>query len=713
MTQVAVTPSEAESLYGLKKRLQQRILELDAAKLKGTMDEAELSKATDEAYSEFNQGMRTLLGDERYAKSQQMDEAFVTDYFRYQVAKANPTEAQFQELLKVEEEWKKARMEVEHQFEDNTVSPEFQEKLKALDAAHDQDYQRILGADAFNDLQKQQDPTYSQMKKYESLWGLDDSKIDYVYRTMQQYQKDTQDYQAQVLAQQAAGQNVDWETVNNKLRQSANQTQQALQDRLGYDSFNRLQRNRLLRWVGLATQQTPVNSGAGTPPCPWRDGQACRKLGSALFRFNQTQSSHEFEANCAICFMSSEFRHRASLGLNVVLPLIAMVLVFYRSEPAGASKVSPQRPDDTPARVRQPQSPHYPSMASASDQRRWLVDQLRAMGVPNRVLARIVLADLDWAWNKRGGEVSLKSRGDPDTMAAFKLENAKSLDGEMRAALGEAGFREWDQGNMLREANQGKIALSAAETSASYDLWKKLQQRELELKEAKLKGEMDDAEAGDAYDKASSEYNQQMKALLGDERYAKLQQTDDGTGATSLKQDLAKANPSDSQFQDLLKAQQQWNESRSKLDQQFQNDPTSAAYADQLKALNDARDQTYQQVLGADAFNTLQKDQDPGYSQMKKYESLWGLDDTQIDSVYGTLKYYNKAVLDYQAQAQALEAQGQQVDWDAVNKNLQQFANQTQQSLQNYVGQGTFNKMQQNGVFTLSPPVLPLAHSKP
>lgn len=44
-----------------------------------------------------------------------------------------------------------------------------------------------------------------------------------------------------------------------------------------------------------------------------------------------------------------------------------------------------------------------------------------------------------------------------------------------------------------------------------------------------------------------------MKALLGDDRYAKSQQSDDGSAA--LQQDLAQANPSDAQFQELLKAQ--------------------------------------------------------------------------------------------------------------------------------------------------------------
>src|SRR6185436_17638267 len=111
-----------------------------------------------------------------------------------------------------------------------------------------------------------------------------------------------------------------------------------------------------------------------------------------------------------------------------------------------------------------------------------------------------------------------------------------------------------------------------------------------------------------------------------------------------------------------------------------------------------ARDQEYQRALGTNVFDALQKDQDIGYSRMKKYENIWGLDDHKIDYVYGTLKYYEKSVQDYRARARALEAQGQSVDWDAVNKNLQQFTEQTQQALQNHVGQDSFDKMQRNGV---------------
>jgi hypothetical protein len=395
-----------------------------------------------------------------------------------------------------------------------------------------------------------------------------------------------------------------------------------------------------------------------------------------------------------------------SLVSNVVLAASVVALVLHKSQPApilSASEVAPEKiSNEKPVLPNQPQSPRYPESASVAGRRLWLVDQLRATGVPNNVLARVVLSDIEEQWQKRFEDSAQNGHGDADSMGKLQLEHDQSEDAEMRAALGEEGYRQWDQGNMLREANMGKLELSESETNSIYNLKKKLQQRQWDLAQAKLNGEIDDANFNDETDKAYSEFNQQMKALLGDERYAKSQGTDSGSAATSLLHDLAKANPTESQFQDLLKAQEEMNKRRSELDKQFQDNPASLAYAEQVKALDAARDQEYQRVLGTNVFDALQKEQDIGYSRMKKCENIWGLDDNKIDYVYGSIKYYEKSVEDYQAQARALEAQGQSVDWAGVNKNLQQFAAQTQQALQNYLGQDSFSKMQRNGIFQFS-----------
>ena len=104
-------------------------------------------------------------------------------------------------------------------------------------------------------------------------------------------------------------------------------------------------------------------------------------------------------------------------------------------------------------------------------------------------------------------------------------------------------------------------------------------------------------------------------------------------------------------------------------------------------------------MLGTNAFDTLQKEQDGRYAKMKKYEDNWELDDNKVDYIYRSVRYYETAVEEYRSQVRAMEAKGEAVDWSVVNRNLQQFSEQTQQALQNYLGQERFNKMQRNGIF--------------
>jgi hypothetical protein len=400
--------------------------------------------------------------------------------------------------------------------------------------------------------------------------------------------------------------------------------------------------------------------------------------------------------------MSSGFSRKASPILNVVLAVLVGVLALHRLAHAStppSSQVNPvkmthefgvkETTDELPLIASNLSLPRYGDFKSGSDRRRWMIDQLRAMGVPNDLLALVARVDFDVQWDSRFEACW----GDRDKMAGVQLEMDMSKDGEMRTALGAEGFRQWDQKNMLWEAMSTEVDVTASEAAALYDLKKKLQQRQLDLEQAKMNGTMDDAAINDASDQAQADFNRQMKALLGDDRYAKSQQLDDAFQSDLLRSQLAGVNPSDSQFQELFKAQQQWNTSQLKLD------PTSPDYATQLQALNNARDQEYQQVLGADACATLQKVQDPGYTEMKKYANLWGLDDGKIDYVYGAMKNYEASMQACQAQAAALQAQGQTVDWNAVNKNLQQLTDQTGQTLQNYLGQDSFNKLQRNHLF--------------
>src|SRR5580765_2599728 len=139
--------------------------------------------------------------------------------------------------------------------------------------------------------------------------------------------------------------------------------------------------------------------------------------------------------------MSRAFRLNASLALNVVFAVAFLVLVLRKSERAPessarevspASEVSHRKLTESPALNQQSRLPQYTEIASASDRRQW-VDQLRAAGVPNKILAGVVLTDLDEQWNKRIEEC----HGDADKMAALQRGKERDDETELRAALGE------------------------------------------------------------------------------------------------------------------------------------------------------------------------------------------------------------------------------------------------------------------------------------
>ena len=84
---------------------------------------------------------------------------------------------------------------------------------------------------------------------------------------------------------------------------------------------------------------------------------------------------------------------------------------------------------------------------------------------------------------------------------------------------------------------------------------------------------------------------------------------------------------------------------------------------------------------------------------MQQYAPAWGLSDGDINNLYDTIQSYEKSVRDYQARAEAVEGQGQSVDWPAVQKALREYAQQTEATLRKSLGDERFNKLKRNNVF--------------
>jgi hypothetical protein len=181
----------------------------------------------------------------------------VADNLRSQLASVHPTDEQVQQLLTIDKGARQARLELDHQFQDDLTSREYQERLSAMTEAENKEYERVLGADAYQAYQKSQDPTYGQLKKYETHWGLDDGKVDMVYNAMADYGRQVDEIKGQVHALQAGSQPVDWPATQQKLQQLADGVQQRLLDAVGQASFDALQRNRVLRFVRVEAGRGP------------------------------------------------------------------------------------------------------------------------------------------------------------------------------------------------------------------------------------------------------------------------------------------------------------------------------------------------------------------------------------------------------------------------------------------------------------------------
>lgn len=393
--------------------------------------------------------------------------------------------------------------------------------------------------------------------------------------------------------------------------------------------------------------------------------------------------------------------------LTISLILNAALLAVLLLRTRAPDKITrPQGPVPT-AKIEAPtsQSPQAQpaTHTKSTDLNSWLTD-LRAAGVPNKILANLVIADFENRWDVKERDLQKQfDTGDLDANALTRAEDERIAEREqtLRNALGEEGFRQWDKENTLRDLNLENVNLSDAETDSLYQLRKTLSQNQRDLQTASHAGKIDDADLSQKLSALQTQYDTQVQTLLGNDRYAQMTASPDAAAA-DLRRKTKDLHPTDGELTALAAAQQQWNDQRAALDHQLESAQVTPEQHDaQMQALNSARDQAYQSALGTNSFAEYQKSQDPTYQAMKHFSATWQLTDDDIDYLYSTLQYYKTSVANYQQQAQTLQNQGQPVDWTNVQKSISQFSGQVDQTLQNYLGDDRLKKLEQNNVLTL------------
>jgi hypothetical protein len=393
------------------------------------------------------------------------------------------------------------------------------------------------------------------------------------------------------------------------------------------------------------------------------------------------------------------------LGLSICLniALAVLFLLGVRTSPISSlslpsTHASNAGSDSNPDSIPQVERATKP-FAAQTQSVNW-VQALRNAGLSEKVIANVAAADFEERWQKRAQDNQRKvERGeiDENAVARFDLEHDAQQEKDLRAVLGDEGFRRWDQTRVLADFDRDGVEMTATESNEAYDIRKKLDRKRLELDKVRQQGNATDEELGQQSATMYAEYNKELLKLLGDDRYA-LAQNGGDTGLSELRRNLLILNSDGAQAGGMETAQQAWNGKRGKLDIQLQTEQVTAEeYEKRMKSLDAERDQEYQKVLGAEGFAEFQKTQDPRYQTLKSAGSGWGFTDNDINNLFASIQDYEENVRDYRERAQAIETQGQAVDWSAVEKALKEYSQQTEMALRANLGD-KFDKLKRSNV---------------
>ncbi|HXT12747.1 MAG TPA: hypothetical protein VN873_14390 [Candidatus Angelobacter sp.] len=156
---------------------------------------------------------------------------------------------QFATLLQTQQDWDSARAQLEQQLTE-TGDTNLQKQIDALAQKHDQTFEGILGTNGLAVYEKQQDSRYLELQKNASLWGLNDSNIDYIYGAIEMYEDDAAAYQRKVREMESAGVKLDSDDINQPWAKYETEMAQYVRTNLTEAQYEAVTRNQILPFVG-------------------------------------------------------------------------------------------------------------------------------------------------------------------------------------------------------------------------------------------------------------------------------------------------------------------------------------------------------------------------------------------------------------------------------------------------------------------------------
>lgn len=389
-----------------------------------------------------------------------------------------------------------------------------------------------------------------------------------------------------------------------------------------------------------------------------------------------------------------------SLAANLVLSLLVAALLW-RDPPQAAPSPAPAAPLPVP-----PPGDPAPQPASSRDGLTpEVVSRLERGGVSRAVLTKVLLAELERRETAR--IAALRRRYAPRLVPDREMrELARAADAErireLKSAFGEEGYLAWEKEQMLQALNSARppgdeLPMSTAEADQACRMQKEFDEASRDLQAALEDGVGDPADIGRLQAEAQARLDQGLEQLLGRARFDALR--GNSSPEVEVYRRFGDLNPTPDQAGAVVRAEEEYRARESALTERLRQDPAGeSAIAADLAALQAAHESSLRGIFGADAYEALQRRNDPAFQALTQFAGAWELQDAEVQSVYASLNVFRTQTERTRAVAELRESAGLRVNWREIEAAVSRARAETEAALLTQIGAKRLARLKENGL---------------
>lgn len=242
--ELRLSPEQQDALYRIEKGRQASDRDLSIAFQAGQVDQIDFQDQRTASQKDYDQQLEQLLGKQGALQIKE-DNDWTFGQTRWDLRSLNLTDSQVDALYAALQQNNEKQQDLQRQSRSGT--PIDANKWQELQAAKDQAIQQAIGDAGFAQYQKTQDNGYRQMQQFATAWQLSGGDIDHVYQVLKDNAQSAKDFRQQAQADQAAGQKVDWNQINQGIANLKMQVDADLHSYLGDDRYQKLKRAGIIQ----------------------------------------------------------------------------------------------------------------------------------------------------------------------------------------------------------------------------------------------------------------------------------------------------------------------------------------------------------------------------------------------------------------------------------------------------------------------------------